>query len=57
MHNTEIRKAINDAGLRYWQVAEELGIADTTFTKWLRKELPDEKSSQVMAAIEKLSDK
>ena len=54
MHNDEIRKAIDDAGLRYWQVAEELGVADTTFTKWLRKELPDEKRSQVMAAIEKL---
>lgn len=57
MHNTEIRKAIDAAGLRYWQVAEELGVADTTFTKWLRKELPDEKRIQVMAAIEKLSDK
>lgn len=55
MHNTEIRKAIDSAGLRYWQVAEELGVADTTFTKWLRKELPDEKRSQVMEAIEKLS--
>lgn len=57
MHNTEIRKAIDSAGLRYWQVAEELGVADTTFTKWLRKELPEEKRSQVMAAIKKLSDR
>ena len=54
MRNAEIRKAIHDAGLRYWQVADALNIADTTFTKWLRKELDSEKKSVVMDAINKL---
>lgn len=55
MQNIEIRSAIDRAGLHYWQVADALGIADSTFTKWLRKELPEDKRLQVMAAIKKLS--
>lgn len=33
MKNIEIRKLIKEAGLKYWEVAEQVGIADTTFTK------------------------
>ena len=55
MHNIEIRKAIDAAGLKYYEVAEAVGVADTTFTKWLRRELPDDKRQLVMDAIKKLS--
>jgi len=54
MHNTEIREAIQRFGLKYWEVAERVGIADTTLTKWLRRELSDERRSQVLAAIDEL---
>lgn len=54
MHNTDIRQAITDSGLKYWQVADALNVADSTFTKWLRKELDPEKKAAVMEAIEKL---
>lgn len=54
MHNIEIRQAIIESGLKYWQVADALNVADSTFTKWLRKELDPDKKAIVMDAIEKL---
>lgn len=38
MSGAEIRKAIIAAGLKIWQVAEVYGVADTTFSKYLRKD-------------------
>jgi ribosome-binding protein aMBF1 (putative translation factor) len=38
-NNQNIRKAIEKANLKYWQVADEIGISDTTFSKWLRHDL------------------
>jgi hypothetical protein len=50
--NVEIRQKIKDAGLPFWFVADRLGIADTTFSKWLRKELPEDKKATILQVIE-----
>ena len=55
MKNKDIRAAIADAGLRMWQVAEALNIADTTFCRKLRRELSDEDKARVYAAIAELA--
>ena len=55
MKNKDIRAAIADAGLRMWQVAEALNIADTTFCRKLRRELSDEDKERVYAVIAELS--
>lgn len=52
--NLDIRQKIKDAGFPLWFVADRIGIADTTFSKWLRKELPDDKKKQILKAIEEL---
>lgn len=52
--NRDIRQAAEDAGLYLWQVAEEIGVTDCTFSKYLRKELSDEKKATIFQAIEKL---
>lgn len=54
MQNIEVRNAIKNSGLKYWQVADALNVSDSTFTKWLRKELDPEKKVAVMKAIDKL---
>lgn len=54
MPNKDIVKKILVSGLKKWQVAEAVGIVDTTFSKWLRRELPEEKKATIMAAIDKL---
>ena len=54
MANTEIRSKMREAGLAQWRVADEIGIGEYTFVRWLRKELTAEKRERVLAAIDKL---
>lgn len=54
MKNKAIRNAITCAGLRYWEVAKEIGVSPYTLSIWLREELSGERRSRVEAAIEKL---
>lgn len=54
MQNETIRKSISDSGLRYWEVADAIGIADTTFARWLRHELPADKQKQILETISRL---
>ena len=49
--NDDIRYAAKKAGVTLWAVAERLGIADTTFSRKLRKELPQAEKDRVMQAI------
>lgn len=51
--NKDIRIAM--IGHKKYRVAEELGITEFTFSRWLRKEFTPERRAQVLAAIERLS--
>ena len=57
LRNQDVRAAIEGAGLRYWWVAEELGIAPGTLTSWLRKELLPEEREKILAAVRRLADR
>ncbi|EJQ43546.1 hypothetical protein IEQ_04874 [Bacillus cereus BAG6X1-2] len=50
--NRDVREAIVEAEVKYWQVGEVIGISANTFTVWLRKELTKEKKEMVFQAIE-----
>lgn len=52
--NNEVRQAIAKAGLKYWQVADAVGVSETTLYVWMRHELTGEKRTRVMNAIETL---
>lgn len=54
MCNQEIRAAVKRSGIRMWQLAEALGIADTTLCKRLRKELSDNERKSILEVISKL---
>lgn len=54
MKNKEIRNEIEQSGLKYWQVAEAIGINQTTLCVWLRQELTGERREKVEKAIEQL---
>ena len=54
MKNKEIRQVITDAGVYYWQVADKLGMHDSTFSRKLRHELSKEEKERVLTAIEEL---
>lgn len=57
LRNQDVRAAIEGAGLRYWWVAEELGVACGTLSNRLRRELPPEEKEAVLSAVRRLSER
>lgn len=55
MRNQDVRDAVKRAGVKMWEIAEELGIGDTTLCRRLRKELPQEEKEKIFSIIEKLA--
>lgn len=53
-NNIEVRQAIEKKRLRYFEVAQELGINPCTFSMWLRVELSPERKAQVLKAIKSI---
>ena len=51
MANTDLRCEIVKSGLKNYQVATMLGVTETTFSRWLRTELPAEKKKEILEAI------
>ena len=51
MENIEIRNEAARNGLKLWEVAEALGVADSTFSRKLRRELPSEQRDHVLKMI------
>lgn len=54
MKNQDIRNEVKSASLKLWQIAEELGITDSTLSRMLRRELSDEKKTEIRSIIKKL---
>lgn len=55
MYNHDIRHAAAGAGVKLWQIADALGIADCSFSRKLRRELPAAEKEKIMEIIEKLA--
>ncbi len=51
MENQAIREAARQNNVLLWEIAERLHIADTTFSRKLRRELPDEQREQILSII------
>ena len=56
MKNQDIRRAADAANIKLWQVAEGLGITDSTLSRRLRRELSGEEKAQIMGIIEQLKE-
>lgn len=54
LNNIEIRQAVANKRLRFYEVAEAMGISRYTLSTWLSKELSEEKKAQVLSAIEQI---
>lgn len=55
MCNQDIRRAAAGNGIKLWQVAEGLGIADCSLSRKLRKELPTKEKEKIFSIIAQLS--
>lgn len=54
MSNKDIRQTASNSGVRLWQIAEVLGIADCNFSRKLRRELPAEEKEKIFSIIREL---
>lgn len=55
MNNHDIRQSAATQGIKLWQIADKLGIADGNFSRKLRKELPQDQKDRIFAIIDQLS--
>ena len=55
MTNAEIRRAAGGAGVKLWELAEALGVADATLSRKLRRELPEDEKQKILEIIDWLS--
>lgn len=57
MNNLLIRQEAKKSGVALWEIAEALGVADSTLYRQLRRELPEEKQKKALAAIRAIAAK
>lgn len=55
MANQDIKRTAAGAGVKLWQIADKLGIADCSLSRKLRKELPQEEKARIFSIIRELS--
>lgn len=55
MENQDVRRTAAGAGVKLWQIAEALGIADCSLSRKLRRELPAEEKERIFSIIRQLS--
>ena len=55
--NQKVRYLIESNRLKYFEVADEIGISDSRFSVWLRKELEGERKERTLKAIDSLVSK
>lgn len=54
--NFIIREALEAHHVRYWQLADALGMTDSTLSRKLRKELPKDVRDEWLAVIYQLAE-
>ncbi len=55
MNGNEIRNTILQSGVKIWQVAKAYGVADTTFSKYLRGDFNEEETNRILNIIHELA--
>lgn len=51
MNNKKVRIAMMEADIRQWELAKLMDISESSLTRKLREELPDEEQDEIVALI------
>lgn len=54
MLNSELKREIKSAGFTLWQIAEVIGVCETSVIRWLRSDKDARNQQKVIAAFETL---
>lgn len=52
--NIDIKSLFKQKGFVYWQVADAMGISESTLIRWLRKPLDRDKRELILNAVQNL---
>ena len=55
MQNQDIRRAAAGNGVCLWQVADVMGMADSSLSRKMRKELPEDEKHKIFGIIAELA--
>lgn len=55
MANALIRDEAKACKVKLWQLADAMGMTDATFSRKLRKELPDDERAHILEIIEQIA--
>ena len=55
MSNIDIKLKAAGNGVPLWKIAGQLGITDSSFSRKLRKELPEEEKKRIFSIIDQLA--
>lgn len=55
MKNQDIRRTAAGSGVKLWEIAAALGIADSSLSRKLRKELPNDEKEKIFSIIDQLA--
>ena len=55
MQNQDIRRAAAGNGVFLWQIADVMGIADSSLSRKMRKELPEDEKRKIFRIIQELA--
>lgn len=53
--NKDIKVKARKSGVLIWEIADRLGIADTTMSRKLRRELPESEKQEIFKIIDELA--
>lgn len=56
MRNREIREKAKSKCVRFWEIADVLGVSISTFSIKLRHELPEEEKSKILDIIDSIAE-
>jgi len=54
MNNERLKEVMRENKIYMWEVAKKLKVYETSFSKWFRDELSEERKLLVMSAIEEI---
>lgn len=56
MENFDIRHAAKENNVKLWEIAEAIGLAESTFCRKLRRELPSNQKAYILCKIEQIAE-
>lgn len=57
MKNKKVRDVIKNAGIKNYEVADVLKINESTFYRWMRHEMPEEKQLHIIQEIKNYTER